>query len=118
MGTQMSPLAGKPASSAPLVDVEQLVDTYYSVKPDWQLPSQRVALGTSGHRGSSRAGSFNEDHILAISQTVAAGRRFAARTAGTENIYKIHADSFRDRHHLQQMLDEAQTIVDTAIEGK
>ena len=75
MGTQISPLAGKPASSAPLVDIDQLVDAYYSVKPDWQQPSQRVAFGTSGHRGSSLAGSFNEDHILAISQAVADYRK-------------------------------------------
>ena len=75
MGTQISPLAGKPASSAPLVDIGQLVGTYYSVKPDWQQPSQRVAFGTSGHRGSSLAGSFNEDHILAISQAVADYRK-------------------------------------------
>ena len=75
MGTQISPLAGKPASSAPLVDIDQLVDAYYSVKPDWRQPSQRVAFGTSGHRGSSLAGSFNEDHIRAISQAVADYRK-------------------------------------------
>jgi phosphoglucomutase len=118
MGTQISPLAGKPASSAPLVDVGQLVDTYCSVKPGGQQPSRRVAFGTSGHRGSALAGSFNGDHILAISQAVAAGRWFAARTSGTEDCHKIYADSFRDRHHLQRMLDETQTIVETANEGK
>ncbi len=70
MGTQISDLAGKPARDAPLVDIARLVDAYYSVKPDPANPSQRVAFGTSGHRGSSFDGSFNETHILAVSQAV------------------------------------------------
>ncbi len=63
-------LAGKPAPKSLLVDVEALVDTYYSIHPDPVDPVQRVSFGTSGHRGSSSAGSFNEDHILAITQAV------------------------------------------------
>ncbi|MEO5560019.1 MAG: phosphoglucomutase (alpha-D-glucose-1,6-bisphosphate-dependent) [Dokdonella sp.] len=70
MGTQISDLAGKPARNAPLVDIARLIDAYYSVKPDPENPAQRVAFGTSGHRGSSFEGSFNEAHILAISQAV------------------------------------------------
>ncbi|MEO5561618.1 MAG: phosphoglucomutase (alpha-D-glucose-1,6-bisphosphate-dependent), partial [Dokdonella sp.] len=70
MGTQISDLAGKPATDAPLVDVVRLVAAYYSVKPDPANPAQRVAFGTSGHRGSSFNGSFNEAHILAVSQAV------------------------------------------------
>jgi phosphoglucomutase len=70
MGAQISDLAGKPAREAPLVDIARLVDAYYSVKPDPANPAQRVAFGTSGHRGSSFDGSFNEAHILAVSQAV------------------------------------------------
>ena len=70
MGTQISDLAGKPATDAPLVDVARWVAAYYSVKPDPANPAQRVAFGTSGHRGSSFDGSFNEAHILAVSQAV------------------------------------------------
>ena len=75
MGTHISPLAGKPAQSAQLVDIGKLVDAYYNVKPDPKNPAQRVAFGTSGHRGSSFDGSFNENHILAISQAICAYRR-------------------------------------------
>ncbi len=70
MSTHLSPLAGKSAQSAPLVDIDQLVASYYSLKPDPKLPSQRVVFGTSGHRGSSFNRSFNENHILAISQAI------------------------------------------------
>ena len=69
-----SPLAGKPAQAAQLVDVGKLVDAYYSIKPDPAYPLQRVAFGTSGHRGSSFDGSFNEGHILATSQAICAYR--------------------------------------------
>jgi phosphoglucomutase len=64
------PLAGKPAPSELLVDVPQLISTYYTDQPDPQAPSQQVSFGTSGHRGSSLERSFNEDHILAISQAI------------------------------------------------
>ncbi|HEV2606892.1 MAG TPA: phosphoglucomutase (alpha-D-glucose-1,6-bisphosphate-dependent) [Xanthomonadaceae bacterium] len=70
----INPLAGKPAQAAQLVDVGKLVDAYYDVKPDPANPAQRVAFGTSGHRGSSFDGSFNEYHILAITQAICAYR--------------------------------------------
>jgi phosphoglucomutase len=70
MATRIDPQAGMPAPAASLVDVAKLVDAYYSVKPDPADPSQRVGFGTSGHRGCSFDGSFNENHILAISQAV------------------------------------------------
>jgi len=70
MSAVISPLAGKSTQSASLVDITKLVATYYSLKPDPNNPLQRVAFGTSGHRGSSFDGSFNENHILAISQTI------------------------------------------------
>ena len=64
------PLAGKPAPRALLVNVPRLVAAYYALKPDPAEPACRVAFGTSGHRGSSLAGSFNEDHILATTQAI------------------------------------------------
>lgn len=71
----ISPLAGKPAPPDLLVDVERLVSAYYSGIPDPTVPSQRVAFGTSGHRGSSFALSFNESHVLAITQGICAYRK-------------------------------------------
>jgi phosphoglucomutase len=68
-------LAGKPAPRSFLVNVPRLVSAYYTLKPDVSDPSQRVAFGTSGHRGSSLRASFNEDHILAVSQSIAEHRR-------------------------------------------
>jgi phosphoglucomutase len=65
-----SPLAGKPAPLEILVDVPRLVTAYYTGVPDPAVPAQRVAFGTSGHRGSSLTLSFNEGHILAITQAI------------------------------------------------
>jgi phosphoglucomutase len=67
---QISPLAGKPAPKSLLVDVGKLVSDYFALKPDPGVPAQRVAFGTSGHRGSSFQRSFNETHILAITQAI------------------------------------------------
>jgi phosphoglucomutase len=66
----MHPRAGEPAAPDDLVDVQRLLDAYVDVKPDPDDPAQRVAFGTSGHRGSSFDGSFNEAHIAAISQAI------------------------------------------------
>jgi phosphoglucomutase len=63
-------LAGKPAPRSILVDVPKLITFYYAVHPDITEKSQRVSFGTSGHRGSSLDGSFNEDHILATTQAI------------------------------------------------
>ncbi len=70
METQVSPLAGKPVPSSLLVDVSKLVAAYYAQIPDSSVPAQRVAFGTSGHRGSSFDTSFNEWHVLAIAQAI------------------------------------------------
>lgn len=70
-----NPLAGKPAPAELLVNVPRLVAAYYTGHPDPENPAQRVAFGTSGHRGTSTANSFNEDHILAISQALCELRR-------------------------------------------
>ncbi|TCT10103.1 phosphoglucomutase (alpha-D-glucose-1,6-bisphosphate-dependent) [Paralcaligenes ureilyticus] len=66
----ISPLAGKPAPATILVNVPKLVTAYYSETPDPFVPAQRVAFGTSGHRGSAFEVSFNEWHVLAISQAI------------------------------------------------
>ena len=66
----ISPLAGKPPSPGMLADVPQLVTAYYTLAPDPSVPAQRVAFGTSGHRGSSLDKAFNERHVLAISQAI------------------------------------------------
>ncbi|HEU0231032.1 MAG TPA: phosphoglucomutase (alpha-D-glucose-1,6-bisphosphate-dependent) [Burkholderiaceae bacterium] len=67
---KISPLAGKPAPRAILVDVPRLISSYYTGRPDPGVTGQRVAFGTSGHRGSSLELTFNEAHVLAISQAV------------------------------------------------
>src|SRR5580692_6224936 len=66
----VDPRAGQPAARADLVDVAKLVTAYYAVHPDPGDAAQRVAFGTSGHRGSAFAGTFNEDHILATTQAI------------------------------------------------
>ena len=66
----LSPLAGKPAPANVLVDIARLVTAYYTGQPDAAIATQRVAFGTSGHRGSSFELSFNEWHVLAISQAI------------------------------------------------
>jgi len=71
----VSPLAGKPATPAMLVDVPKLITAYYTERPDPSVPAQRVVFGTSGHRGSAFDRSFNEWHILAISQAICLYRR-------------------------------------------
>src|SRR5215475_7112674 len=65
-----SPKAGQPADEGMLVNVPRLVSAYYTVHPDPAVPEQRVSFGTSGHRGTSTAGTFNEDHIAAITQAI------------------------------------------------
>jgi len=67
---KISPLAGKPAPLGNLVDLSKLVTAYYTGEPDPKVPAQRVAFGTSGHRGSSFNLAFNESHILAITQAI------------------------------------------------
>ncbi|MFZ5441068.1 MAG: phosphoglucomutase (alpha-D-glucose-1,6-bisphosphate-dependent) [Myxococcota bacterium] len=66
-----SPLAGKPAPRSVLVNVPRLVTAYFAETPDVAQPAERVAFGTSGHRGVSLKRSFNEAHILAVSQATA-----------------------------------------------
>src|SRR3954453_23841447 len=64
------PAAGHPAEESQLVNVEKLIQAYYDLKPDPTITSQRVAFGTSGHRGSALHSAFNEAHILAITEAI------------------------------------------------
>jgi phosphoglucomutase len=75
LSSRLSPLAGKPAPAASLVNVPRLITAYYSEQPDPAIASQRVAFGTSGHRGSSFAVGFNEAHVLSISQAICEFRK-------------------------------------------
>ena len=71
----LSPLAGTPAPPEILVDLARLERAYYERRPAMDDPTQRVSFGTSGHRGSSLRGSFNEAHILAMTQAICDYRR-------------------------------------------
>jgi len=75
VSTTISPLAGKPAQAGELLDVAKLIAAYYSRRPDPSVPGERVAFGTSGHRGTSYDGTFNEAHVLAISEAICRYRR-------------------------------------------
>jgi phosphoglucomutase len=77
MSERISPLAGKPVPRSMLVNIPRLVTAYFALAPDPAIISQRVAFGTSGHRGSAFAASFNEAHVLAIAQAVCLYRRHA-----------------------------------------
>jgi phosphoglucomutase len=72
---KISPLAGKPAEQNILVNIPRLVSAYYTGKPDPSVTAQKVSFGTSGHRGSSFKNSFNENHILAITQAICLYRK-------------------------------------------
>lgn len=74
------PLAGQPAPRELFTNIPRLVSAYYTEKPDPNETSQQVAFGTSGHRGSSTKGSFNEDHILAVCQALVEYRQQAGIT--------------------------------------
>jgi phosphoglucomutase len=73
--TAPNPAAGRPIVASALANIPKLVTAYFASKPDPQDPAQRVAFGTSGHRGSSLRISFNEDHILATTQALCDYRR-------------------------------------------
>jgi len=70
MSTRISPLAGQPAPTSVLIDVDKLVAAYFAERPDPTVSGQRVAFGTSGHRGSAFDVSFNEWHVFAITQAI------------------------------------------------
>jgi phosphoglucomutase len=71
----MDPRAGKPVESSMLANIPRLMTAYYTRRPDPSIREQRVAFGTSGHRGSAFDSAFNEDHILAITQAICLHRQ-------------------------------------------
>jgi len=71
------PLAGKPAPQSMLVNVAELISAYYTLQPDVKQQAERVTFGTSGHRGNSLHRSFNQAHILAVTQAVCDYRKVA-----------------------------------------
>jgi phosphoglucomutase len=77
MSEHINPLAGKPVPASLLVNIPRLITAYFTLVPDAGIAAQRVAFGTSGHRGSALAAGFNEAHILAITQAVCLYRRHA-----------------------------------------
>ena len=89
-----SPLAGHLLPADLLVDLPKLIDAYYTNKPDIGIAEQRVSFGTSGHRGSSFNNSFNENHVLAISQAICDYRKQAGITGpldlGIRLVYGSH----------------------------
>ena len=76
----IDPRAGQPAEARDLVDIGALLAAYAALRPDPAVAAQRVTFGTSGHRGSSLERSFNEAHVLAITQAICEHRRAAAVT--------------------------------------
>src|SRR5947199_2322435 len=72
---KVNPLAGLQAPPSMLANIPRLVTAYYSEQPDPQIAAERVAFGTSGHRGSAFERTFNEWHVLAVSQAVCEYRR-------------------------------------------
>jgi hypothetical protein len=84
---KVSPVTGKPAEASMLVNVPRLVTAYYAEVPNPSVPEQRVAFGTSGHRGSQ----------------------------GTKDIYKIYAESSHGADHLRRIAEEAQVIANNAL---
>src|SRR6266851_6650327 len=75
MAAKVSPLAGRPVPQSALVNVPRLVTAYFANQPDPSAAAQRVAFGTSGHRGSAFENAFNEAHILAIAQAICLHRK-------------------------------------------
>ena len=91
MTTAPSPLAGQHAPAALLVNVPRLVSAYYTDHPDPAIPEQCVAFGTSGHRGSSFSASFNEDHVLAMTQAICNFRSLHNRSGPLYLGFDTHA---------------------------
>ena len=71
----INPLAGKPAEPSMLVNISKLITAYYTQKPSLSVPRQKVTFGTSGHRGCAFDTTFNEWHVLAISQALCQYRK-------------------------------------------
>ncbi len=112
----LSPLAGKPAPQNLLIDIAALLRAYYDIKPDVDNSAQRVAFGTSGHRGSPFDGNFNEAHILAITQAICEYRKGQNITGPLFMGKDTHAASLPAEHTALQVL--AANGVETVIQSK
>jgi len=114
--TGIHPLAGKPAPAEVLIDPVQLCKEYYARRPDPAEPAQRVSFGTSGHRGSSLRGSFNEFHILAITQAICDYRKSQAISGPLYIGKDTHALSEPALHSALEVLaaNGVETMVDAA----
>ena len=111
----VSPLAGRPAAAAMLIDLARLEREYFERVPDLDDPDQMVRFGTSGHRGSPLRGSFTESHILAITQAICDFRRRVQGTDGPLYMGKdTHALSAPAQHTALQVL--AANGVETVIQ--
>ena len=85
------PRAGQPATADDLVDVDELISAYYELRPNISESTQKVAFGTSGHRGSSLKTSFNDDHIAATSKTFRSLARLTGAAPSSEGI-RVHRE--------------------------
>ena len=111
MSTAINPLAGKIAPASVLIDVAKLLAAYSELRPDPAVPAQRVAFGTSGHRGSSL-----ERHRVTFPRPLLAEERDAMQVqslvaAGRYDEARMHADAFHEHNHDSLFLH----VVDTAI---
>lgn len=112
----LSPLAGLPAPAELLIDVDRLVNQYYSPRPDLNDPQQLVQFGTSGHRGTPEDGTFTEAHILAISQAICdyrAGRGISGPLFLGQDTHAVSAPA-----HLEAIVMEAQGVVSRTLAGE
>ena len=103
----LHPLAGKPAPRELLVNVPRLISAYYTEHPDPANPAQRVSFGTSGHRGSSLKGTFNEDHIAAVCQAIVEYRA----GAGITGLYASADVGKEDREKAEAILRAVGEVV-------
>src|SRR3954447_13662890 len=109
----LSPLAGKPAPKEILVDLPLLERDYFERRPDPDDPAQQVSFGTSGHRGTSLRGSFNEPHILAITQAICDYRHAQALTGSLYMGKDTHALSGPAQRTALEVLaaNDVQTVI-------
>jgi phosphoglucomutase len=120
----VSPLAGRPPDPSTLIDLDRLVAAYYEEEPDPSVDEQRVSFGTSGHRGSASARTFNEAHVLAISEAVCryrASRRIDGPLFLGRDTHGLSEPAFRTivevlaAHELDVMVDAAEGYTPTPV---
>jgi phosphoglucomutase len=118
LSERVNPLAGKPAPASMLVDVPRLITAYYTEKPDPAIAAQRVAFGTSGHRGSSFDVGFNEAHVLAISQAICRYRKLQGIDGPLFIGFDTHALSAPAFASALEVLAANEVVVMTAANGE